>query len=136
MEKYTIVSTLYRLPKHQRRRLLGKPVTRQILGHSIIKERAFFASSDEVNLVWDELKELYLRGEIEVRNPDGTLLRFVKAEVVTPPEDRIQKLPISTPIAVNQDFDSDEIEYISPKRPVKKEESEPKKKRGRKKKDK
>lgn len=141
MDKYTVVCTLYRLPKHQRRKLLGKPVTRNILGHNIIRERSFAISSDELALEWDNLKELYRRGELEVRNPDGTLLRFEKPKTADPPPEKVQKLPPATSAAFSSDF-GDEPEMVAPMAPrekakveeIKEELPKPKKKRKRRKK--
>jgi len=133
MDRYQVVCTIHRLPKHQRRHILGVPVTTDILGHNPIRERSFYINSNELTMAWDQLQTLYSRGELEVRNPDGTLLRFYKPEVEDPPEDKIQKLPTYKPIIFSDPVELEDIEVIGP---LKEEPgTKSKKKKARKKKD-
>lgn len=134
MNKYKVSCVLFRLPKHQRRKFLGKRTSQKILNHSPVKEKTFFLSADEVTLVWDQLKEMVQRGEIEVRNPDGTLLWFEKPIIEAPPEDKIEKLPIAVSNVKYDDNeeDLDDIGIVSTIDDT--VEEKPKKRRGRKKK--
>jgi len=134
MNKYRVVCTIWKLPKHQRRKLHGKPVSKVVLGHNLIREKSFYITPSQFEEARDQLEELYKRGEAEVRKPDGTLERFVAVEVLEPPPDKVVKLPPSQPVP-GYDYDLDEIGEISPiVEPRPKEKPKSKKRKSRKKK--
>jgi hypothetical protein len=70
-------------------------------------------SPDELNLVWDQLKLLVKRGEVEVRNPDGTVLRFEEPKIEEPPKEKIESLPPAAPTDLF-DEDLDDINGFAP----------------------
>lgn len=134
MNKYKVVCTIWKLPKHQRRKISGKPVSKTVLGKNLIKEKFIYITSAELDESWDQLAELYRRGEAEVRNPDGTIFRFttVKEEPKAPPEEKIEKLPPSQPLpSYNTDVDIDigSIAPVDNGKPKKKGKKKKKKKR-------
>lgn len=113
MNKYRVVCTIWKLPKHQRRKIHGKPVSKVVLGHNLIREKSFYITPSQFEESREHLEELYNRGEAEVRKPDGTLERFTAVKVVDPPPEKIVKLPPSRPVP-GYDYGLDEIEEISP----------------------
>lgn len=117
MNKYRVVSTLWKLPKHQRRRFAGKAISKVVLGHNLMKEKSFYITSTQFDEARDQLQELYRRGEAEVRNPDGTLERFVKVEIKDPPPEKIEKLPPAEPIPGYSAIDIEGVSDIAPIEP-------------------